>query len=658
MRSRVWLASAAALAAIGLVPSVGAQSTVSVVNYQGILKANGSAATGTFDLCFQFWSDDMSLNCTSQGTRYDDPNQPICVTVTIDASDDGLFSVNIPVDSSSLYLLYDQVYIEILIGPHGGPLTPQCPRQRLTSTFASMRSRFSLYSEQAAVAGVATGIELPIDFFGESSIPLITVTQNGLGPAILVAGTSAFGGTVAFNAPTPFTLPSPTLIPNLNAQLLNGRAEDFLRNAGNLNAGVMPDGRLSGTYSSKLTFSDPNNIFTGIGSGLAQLNASNLSSGFLPSARLSGTYTSQLTLSNVSNSFSGNGALLTSLNAGNVASGTLPVVRGGTGLTAPGTPGSLLYSTSTGYAFSAQGSSGQVLRSGAGQGVPLWGAVDATELTGVLPISKGGTGSSTQNFLRLDVGQQTISLGNNFDGNNNFGGVNYFSNTNTFSFTSSTTNPTLAVYRSGAGSPTNGALDVQIGAAGRAAYLENSDANWYTLKVQNNASGLAGGFFGNVYISGTLTCPNKQFRIDHPLDPENLVLDHACVESDEMKNVYDGVTLLNAAGEAWVQLPGWFEALNGNFRYQLTCLGGYAPVYIADEVQDNRFRIAGGTAGLKISWQVTGVRHDAYANAHRLVVEKPKSDRQRGYYLNPEAFGQPESRGVSQLPDDSIGGDR
>ncbi|MEJ5345960.1 MAG: hypothetical protein WHS83_13705, partial [Chloroflexus sp.] len=25
-------------------------------------------------------------------------------------------------------------------------------------------------------------------------------------------------------------------------------------------------------------------------------------------------------------------------------------------------------------------------------------------------------------------------------------------------------------------------------------------------------------------------------------------------------------------GEAWVELPAWFEALNRDFRYQLTCI--------------------------------------------------------------------------------------
>ena len=43
-----------------------------------------------------------------------------------------------------------------------------------------------------------------------------------------------------------------------------------------------------------------------------------------------------------------------------------------------------------------------------------------------------------------------------------------------------------------------------------------------------------------------------------------------------MKNIYDGVVTLDVYGEAEVQLPAWFEALNTDFRYQLTAIGASA----------------------------------------------------------------------------------
>jgi hypothetical protein len=114
-----------------------------------------------------------------------------------------------------------------------------------------------------------------------------------------------------------------------------------------------------------------------------------------------------------------------------------------------------------------------------------------------------------------------------------------------------------------------------------------------------------------------------------------------------MKNIYDGVVNLDAQGEAVVQLPAWFGALNKEFRYQLTCIGGFAPVYIAEEISENRFKIAGGNPGMKVSWMVTGIRQDAWANAHRIPVEEEKPPRERGYYLHPELYGQPPQKSTA-----------
>ena len=119
-------------------------------------------------------------------------------------------------------------------------------------------------------------------------------------------------------------------------------------------------------------------------------------------------------------------------------------------------------------------------------------------------------------------------------------------------------------------------------------------------------------------------------RIDHPLDPENRWLTHAGVESPERKSVYDGTVVLDKSGEATVALPAYVSKLNADFRYQLTCIGGHAPVYVAREIRKDRFRIAGGRAGLKVSWQVTGVRRDDYARAHPVEVETAKTGEERG----------------------------
>jgi hypothetical protein len=128
-----------------------------------------------------------------------------------------------------------------------------------------------------------------------------------------------------------------------------------------------------------------------------------------------------------------------------------------------------------------------------------------------------------------------------------------------------------------------------------------------------------------------------------------------------MKHIYDGVVALDNKGEAVIDLPDWFGAVNKDFRYQLTAIGAPGPnLYIAEEISNdvtdesnsrsnNRFKIAGGTPHMKVSWNVTGIRKDPWANAHRIQVEEDKPDKECGYYLYPELYGQPEKNGISHL---------
>jgi hypothetical protein len=126
-----------------------------------------------------------------------------------------------------------------------------------------------------------------------------------------------------------------------------------------------------------------------------------------------------------------------------------------------------------------------------------------------------------------------------------------------------------------------------------------------------------------------------------------------------MKNVYDGVVVLDNKGKAEIQLPDWFGILNKDFRYQLTAIGAPGPnLYIAEKISDtttsnknnnSRFKIAGGASAMEVSWQVTGIRKDPWANANRIQVEKDKPAKERGYYLHPDLYGQSEERGISHL---------
>jgi hypothetical protein len=165
--------------------------------------------------------------------------------------------------------------------------------------------------------------------------------------------------------------------------------------------------------------------------------------------------------------------------------------------------------------------------------------------------------------------------------------------------------------------------------------------------ADNNATpGKAALFLGDVDVSGMLSKGGGSFKIDHPLDPANKYLYHSFVESPDMMNIYNGNVVTDVNGDAVVEMPDYFESLNRDFRYQLTVIGTFAQVIVTDEIKGNRFAIKTSAPNVKVSWQVTGVRHDRWADQHRISVEEVKTEAERGFYLHPEAFKQPEEKGI------------
>jgi trimeric autotransporter adhesin len=159
-------------------------------------------------------------------------------------------------------------------------------------------------------------------------------------------------------------------------------------------------------------------------------------------------------------------------------------------------------------------------------------------------------------------------------------------------------------------------------------------------------SGNAGNFSGNVDISGLLNGSTPAVKIDDPLDPANKYLLHAPVQSSEIMNIYTGNVITDGQGEAAVQLPEWFQILNTDFRYQLTVIGQFAQAIIGHKIENNRFEIRTSAPNVEVSWQVAGVRQDAYAKAHPLVVEQEKDARLRGFYIHPELYGAPAEKQI------------
>jgi hypothetical protein len=185
-----------------------------------------------------------------------------------------------------------------------------------------------------------------------------------------------------------------------------------------------------------------------------------------------------------------------------------------------------------------------------------------------------------------------------------------------------------------------------VGVGGFAANYIGTPTNCYG--VYGDASGGTTNYAvyanGALRVQGALSKLSGTFEIDHPLDPANKYLYHSFVESPDMMNIYNGNINTDANGVAVVDLPNYFDTLNKDFRYQLTVMGTtFAQALISKKVSGNKFEIKTSVPNVEVSWQVTGIRKDAWANAHRVVVEVDKNAHDKGKYLAPAEAGMPES---------------
>lgn len=186
----------------------------------------------------------------------------------------------------------------------------------------------------------------------------------------------------------------------------------------------------------------------------------------------------------------------------------------------------------------------------------------------------------------------------------------------------------------------------------------SGDAQGRAIYGFHTTGGTAGYFSGAVEVTGSLSKGGGSFKIDHPLDPANKFLYHSFVESPDMMNVYNGNVVTDAQGYATITMPEWFETLNRDFRYQLTVLDEddsdeFILVKVTREMRENHFTIRSSKPFAKVSWQVTGIRHDPWANKYRIPVEQWKNDRERGKYQHPDLYGQPQETGVGYIPVDT-----
>lgn len=220
---------------------------------------------------------------------------------------------------------------------------------------------------------------------------------------------------------------------------------------------------------------------------------------------------------------------------------------------------------------------------------------------------------------------------------NNLGGLRFY---NAATLGTTPDGAALQFWGNGSGLPGRAFIDTGAHDAAGIFFRTAGNGGTVTERMKIDANGTTT-VTGDIAISGM-----KQFVIDHPLDPDNQYLYHSVVEGPEQFNVYSGNVTTDSNGLAVVGLPRYFEAINRDLRYQLTVLGSFAQAIVAAPVQNNQFTIRTDKPSVTVSWQVMGVRNDAYARARPFVAERPKTGVEVGSRLHPEVYSLPAERSL------------
>lgn len=225
------------------------------------------------------------------------------------------------------------------------------------------------------------------------------------------------------------------------------------------------------------------------------------------------------------------------------------------------------------------------------------------------------------NGTRLDNQEANINLPFNaaiMDGSGGFFEIGVRPGTSTNAFTKLTPRqPLTAVPLAMRANTANDAVRAAFADKGNSGFEVNGDAL----------------VSGNLKVTGSITGASKNFKIDHPLEPLNKTLTYTSIESPDMMNIYNGNITTNESGEATITMPNYFEALNKDFRYQLTVIGTFAQAIVLEEIIGNTFKIKTDKPHVKVSWQVTGIRHDKFAEENRPTVEQTKPEAEKNKCL-------------------------
>jgi hypothetical protein len=661
--TRTWslvLAGVALLMAGPALP-VQAQSALSpAFTYQGRLTDGGSPAQGSYDLRFFLY--DAANDGGQVGATLDLPAVPVA---------NGLFTVVLDFGSSPF--AGSRRWLEVHVSPAGaGTYEPLLPRQEVTASPQALYSLQSAFSQTAASVPVG-GVPAGSDNYVQN-----TITPQA-GASFNVAGSGTVGGALSAGSVTSSTqyniggnrvlaAGGQNVFVGIGTGAVNGGFGNVF--VGNLAGTVNTTGvnnTFLGTDTGRTNSTGQGNTFVGRSSGFDNTTGNNNTALGVDSSRFNTTGSNNTYIGNRSgytsslasnNTFLGYRTGEVNLAVDNVFVGVLAGFSNTTGpdnvfvgrsagqLNTTGASNTFVgaqagrdNTTAEGGTFlghfagvnNTTGLQNSFVGDRAGQSNTV--GANNTFVGGLAGAGSNGTGNT---FVGAEAGQATTNGGNNtflgvFAGEvNTTGGNNTFLGVNAgLGNTTGSNNTTL-------GTSANVGIGTLTFATALGAGATVSNSNSVVLGRSTDTVRIP----GNLVVTGSVAKGSGTFRIDHPLDPQNKYLSHSFVESPDMMNVYNGNVTLDRDGGATVELPAWFEALNRDCRYQLTALGRPGPgLHVAQEVQGNRFRIAGGRPGLKVSWQVTGIRRDPFSEAHRTPVEEDKPQQERGTYLHPEAWG-------------------
>lgn len=566
--------------------------------YQGQLRASGVPASGTYD--FQFTLHDAAAAGTTIGsvTREN-------ITVT-----NGLFTVQL--DFGATAFEGDARYLQVAVRPgsSAAAYTALVPRQTLNAAPYALSLRPGAVISNPSTTGEANGVvgEISATQPGGFSAGVRGINNGIGGLGIGVYGSHAGSGWGVYGAST-------------SGIGVNGYA------GGSTGASYGVFGQSASADGYGGFFLAPNTTSSGaFNRGVGVVGLSGVATTDLIRPAGSSLYPA-------GGEFVGNNGLI------GVTTASTTDGYGVTGV-ASGIEGTGVYASATAETGLNYGVRATV-KSDAGRAVYAQAVADNGQNFGVYATSASPSGIGVQGWHLASSGTAAAVRGDTASTSANAVGV-------LGQITSTAGGSFAAAVRGNNNSTGGNGIGVYGGHAGGGYGVFGTSVTGSGIVGNAGATGTAGTFFGKVDVTGNLSKGAGSFKIDHPLDPTNKYLYHSFVESPDMLNIYNGNVTLDADGNATVSLPTWFQALNMEFRYQLTPIGAPGPnLYVAAEVSGNQFKIAGGAPKSKVSWQLTGIRQDPYAQAHRIPVEQDKSADERGTYLYPTEAGQPASLGLN-----------